>query len=814
MEKIAHSAIPMWKPETPLPDDHPNFWTCSYGLTTFGDLFTPRQLVALTTFSDLVSEARDRICQDAIAAFPGSTGVPPVPKNLKNKIHPKSDWHIRGYVPHFEAGEIPQFITFRLFDTLPKKVLEEMEEELKHLKDDTAREKERRLKNEAALDAGRGECFLRDPRVAELVCKAFQHFDGEKYRLHHWCVMPNHIHALITPIFGVSLSSIVHSWKSFTAKKANEILGRTGVFWAEEYYDRFIRDEGHWNATASYILDNPVKAGLCFATTDWKWSSASLGALGARASCPCNKTTSEKGTGETPVLPADRPLDQGGTGPRAYAEAVSVYLAFALNKISDRGSSLCGWDSSRDSLRNTFGRQALPMVWDFAEANFIGHSSGSYENAVDQGIRVIREYLSGNANGLSQQADAQNQNISNHKVISSDPPYYDNIAYADLSDYFYVWLRQSLKSVFPGLLATMAVPKTEELVATPYRHGNKEKAENFFLEGMTKAMANLATQAHPATPITIYYAFKQSETDSALATSSTGWVTFLDAVLKAGFALTGTWPMRTELGNRMIGSGTNALASSIVLVCRKRPFDALSISRREFLRELNAILPEALDEMTRGAGDDRSPVAPVDLSQAIIGPGMAVFSKYSAVLEAGGSPMTVRTALQLINRFLAEDDFDADTQFCLHWFEQFGWTEGPFGVADTLSRGKGTSVDGMKKAGVLQSGSGKVRLLKWAEYPTDWDPRTDTRTPIWEALHQLIRALKQGGESASGKLLAALGGKAEAARQLAYRLYTLCERLGQAEDARAYNDLITSWGGIESAAGPQTPTPVQTKLDF
>ncbi|MFM2294973.1 MAG: hypothetical protein RLZZ350_1386 [Verrucomicrobiota bacterium] len=256
----------------------------------------------------------------------------------------------------------------------------------------------------------------------------------------------------------------------------------------------------------------------------------------------------------------------------------------------------------------------------------------------------------------------------------------------------------------------------------------------------------------------------------------------------------------------MIGMGTNALASSIVLVCRKRPTDAITVSRREFLRELNGVLPEALDEMTKGAGGEHSPVAPVDLSQAIIGPGMAVFSKYAAVLEADGKPMSVRTALQLINRFLAEDDFDADTQFCLHWFEQNGWNEGVFGDADTLSRGKGTSVDGMKEAGVLKSGGGKVRLLKWSEYPTDWDPRTDKRTPIWEALHQLIRALRQGGDSASGALLAALGGKAEAVRQLAYRLYTLCERLGQSEDARAYNELITSWTGIESAAAA-APTP-------
>ncbi len=258
--------------------------------------------------------------------------------------------------------------------------------------------------------------------------------------------------------------------------------------------------------------------------------------------------------------------------------------------------------------------------------------------------------------------------------------------------------------------------------------------------------------------------------------------------------------MRTERAERSVGLNTNSLASSIILVCRPRLKDVGTISRRQFVRLLNEALPIALDTMTRQSEGLHSPVAPVDLSQAIIGPGMAVFSKYAAVLEADGSPMSVRTALQLINRFLAEDDFDADTQFCLHWFEQHGWAESVFGEADVLARSKSTSVDAMKEAGVLQSGSGKVRLLKWAEYSTDWDPRTDTRTPVWEALHQLIRALKQGGESASGAVLAALGGKAEAVRQLAYRLYTLCERLGQAEDARAYNELITSWTGIESAA--------------
>ena len=499
----------------------------------------------------------------------------------------------------------------------------------------------------------------------------------------------------------------------------------------------------------------------------------------------------------------DQGLESGGTGTTAYAEAVCVYLSFVIDKSCIYWNTLCPWlnQPKNEIVGNSFSRQAVQMVWDFAEANPFSDSGGNTDKQVAYVQKVLEEVVCTNQrSGNVSQANASEQNISIGKVISTDPPYYDNIGYADLSDFFYVWLRRALRETMPRLFAMMATPKDEELVATPARHGSSEKAELFFLNGMTSAIQRFANQSHPSAPITIYYSFKQADTVSETGTSSTGWETFLDACFQAGLQITGTWPARTERPGRMRDFDSNALASSIVLVCRKRPDNARTVSRREFLRELNDVLPEALDEMTKGSGDDRSPVAPVDLSQAIIGPGMAVFSKYAAVLEADGTPMSVRTALQLINRFLAEDDFDPDTQFCLHWFEQHVWSEGAYGDADTLSRGKGTSVDGMKVARILHSGGGKVRLLKWSEYPSDWDPNTDTRLPVWEALHQLIRALKQGGESASGVLLAAIGGKAEAVRQLAYRLYTLCERLGLADDARAYNELITSWTGIESAA--------------
>jgi putative DNA methylase len=576
MEAIALTAQPTWKPETSLPDDPRNFWTVQYGLTTYGDLFTPRQLVALTTFSDLVQEARERVKHDAVAAD-----------------------------------------------------------------------------------------LSTDPK----------------------------------------------------------------------------------------------------------------------------------------------PMREGGTGATAYAEAVGVYLGFVISSLSDRMTTICTWDYGGPTwgtkTRNTFARQAIPMSWDYAEVNPLSTQSGSIDNSLDYTAKGV--VCAGAVHGCALQVDAGTQAISFDRVVSTDPPYYDNIGYADLSDFFYVWLRRSLKPVFPELFATLAVPKAEELVATPYRHGSKEKAETFFLDGMTEAMRRLAEQAHPAFPVTIYYAFKQAETKGDAGTTNTGWDTFLAAVIKAGFAISGTWPMRTELGNRMIGSGTNALASSIVLVCRKRPADAPTATRREFVTALKSELPAALAHLQRGN------IAPVDLAQAAIGPGMAVYTRYAKVLDAEGKPLPVRAALALINQTLdealaeQEGDFDADSRWALTWFDQTGFAEGDYGVAEQLSKSKNTSVSGLAEAGILVSKAGKVRLLKPAELPADWDPTTDKRLTVWEMVHQLIRVLEAGGEGAAAALVAQLGSQAEAARELCYRLYTLCERKKRATEAMAYNGLVQSWPEITrlAQAAPQ-----------
>ena len=403
--------------------------------------------------------------------------------------------------------------------------------------------------------------------------------------------------------------------------------------------------------------------------------------------------------------------------------------------------------------------------------------------------------------------------VSADKVVSTDPPYYDNVPYSDLSDFFYVWLRRSLRSVFSNLFATVATPKAAELVAFAYRHDGRLTAEAYFLGGMTQAMHRIAEQAHPAFPVTIYYAFKQAESDADTGTASTGWDTFLDAVIRAGFAITGTWPMRTELTNRMRGMGSNVLASSIVLVCRPCATGAPTGTRREFLTALEAELRIALRHLQHGN------IAPVDLAQAAIGPGMAVYTRYAKVLDAEGKPLSVRQALALINQTLdealaeQEGDFDADSRWAVTWFEQSGFGEGDYGMAEQLSKSKNTSVTGMVQAGILVSRGGKVRLFKPDELAADWNPDTDPRLTAWEVAHQLIRSLEAGGEGAAAGLVAKLGSKAEIARELAYRLYTICERKKRTAEALSYNGLVQSWPEITRLAREETTArPTQPQL--
>ena len=498
-------------------------------------------------------------------------------------------------------------------------------------------------------------------------------------------------------------------------------------------------------------------------------------------------------------------LRDGGTGATAYAEAAVVYLGLLVDQVANHCSSMCGWNNTNTQMRSVFARQAIPMVWDYAESNPFCESSGSYANLFERQVKGFfalgeRQY------GVAWQADVNSLNTPSHRIVSTDPPYYDNIAYADLSDFFYVWLRRSLRPVFPELFSTLAVPKAEELVATRYRHGSKERAEAFFLKGMIEAMRRLAKETHPVFPLTVYYAFKQSETALG-ATANTGWNTFLDALLQAGFAVSGTWPVRTEKQGRVIGNNTNALAASIALVCRPRATDATVATRREFQGVLRAEFPQAVAHL------QGSNIAPVDLAQASIGPGMAVFTSYREVLNADASKMSVRDALALINATLdevlaeQEGDFDADTRWAVTWSEQFGYDDGEYGVAEQLSKAKNTSVDGLVRAGIIESSRGAVRIFRPAELNEGWDPATDSRLTVWEMTQHLIRLLESGGEQAAGELAAKLGSQAEAARDLAYRLYLISERKRRAADALAYNGLVQSWPEIVRIAGEQRATP-------
>jgi putative DNA methylase len=494
------------------------------------------------------------------------------------------------------------------------------------------------------------------------------------------------------------------------------------------------------------------------------------------------------------------------------ADAVATYLAFAVDRGADYWSSLCMWASAGEFAAHTFGRQALPMVWDFTEVNPLSDSGGNFDGAVEW-IRRVIEALPAEGLAVVRQADALAVAPERPVGFSTDPPYYDNVGYADLSDFFYVWLRRSLHNVYPELMSTLLVPKEAELIAEPFRHGGRFEAEKHFEGGMLRAFDVMYRAHDRSLPMTVIYGFKQSEA-SGDTQASTGWETMLEGLLRARFTVTGTWPIRSERPGRLRETGSNALASSIALVCRPRPDTASLATRKEFLAALKADLPGALRHLQQGS------IAPVDLAQAAIGPGMAVFSRYSKVVEADGSAMSVRTALGLINHVLDETlaeqeaDFDGDTRWAVAWFEQHGMNPGPFGVAETLSKAKNTAINGLVVAGILESKAGKVRLLDRAELPDAWNPTADARLTVWELAQHLIRALDSGGEYEAADLLRRIGGLGETARELAYRLYVICERKKWAKEALAYNALVVAWPEISrlAAAALAPVAPEQQEL--
>lgn len=507
-------------------------------------------------------------------------------------------------------------------------------------------------------------------------------------------------------------------------------------------------------------------------------------------------------------------LADGGSGALAYGQAVGVYLAFVVDKLTDYHSSICSWHVSGEKMRNTFGRQAIPMVWDYAEGNLFCSSSGSFDNMLEWVFKCLQE-LPASVMGTALQQDAQTDCGLRNLVISSDPPYYDNIGYADLSDYFYIWLRQSLKKTYPQLFRTMLVPKVEELVATPYRFdGSKVAARQFFENGMLQACRQIYTYAREDVPVTIYYAYKQSEADehSNSVQASTGWETMLSAIIHAGFCITGTWPMRTEMVSRSVASNANALASSIVLVCRKRVPDAPACTRRTFLAELRSELRPALDKM------QTSNIAPVDMAQASIGPGMAVYSRYAKVLEADGSELTIRKALQIINQELdayfteQEGDMDEASRVCLALYSQCAFNDLNFGDADVLARAKNTSIEALVRLNLASAEKGLVRLLDRNELPAF---AVASEQSLWLVTQQIVYAMQEKGIDGCAEIVSRLHRIApDKVKALAYRLYSLAEQKGWTQEAFIYNALVVSWNDVQTKTMQQTHVRERSLLEF
>lgn len=496
-------------------------------------------------------------------------------------------------------------------------------------------------------------------------------------------------------------------------------------------------------------------------------------------------------------------LDEGGCGATAYGQAVGVYLAFAVDRLAMTGNSLVRWNSTGEKAQHCFGRQALPMLWDFAEPNFLGNATGSIDAAIFYSFDPLNYLCKAEYNGIVNQYAVQYDMLFHNMIISTDPPYYDNIGYADLSDFFYIWMRRSLKNTYPRLFRTMLVPKAEELVATPYRfEGSKEKAREFFEDGMLQACRQFYRSAREDVPVTIYYAYKQSENDEGdnAAQASTGWETMLSAIIRAGFAITGTWPMRTEMKTRQVAMNTNALVSSIVLVCRKRLEDAPYCPRRTFMAELRRELRTALQKL------QASNIAPVDMAQAAIGPGMGVYSRYAKVLEADGSAMGVRTALQVINAeldaYFSEQDgvLDAESRFCVDLYTQFAFNEMKFGEADVLARAKNTSVEKLASMGLVYAEKGVVHLQERTDLPELKVSRFTADRCLWMLTQYLIQSMDTGGIEACAWLVVEFSASAERARDLAYRLFSLAERKGWNAEAYAYNSLVVAWPDIQQKA--------------
>ncbi|MFO0857065.1 MAG: DUF1156 domain-containing protein [Phycisphaerales bacterium] len=735
-EKAAEIALPKNIPDTPIPEQALGFSVQNYGMDKHYKLFTNRQLAALTTFSDLVMEARARVLADARASGLGGSAEVAGAESAR-----------------FQAVGSP----------LPPT-------------GNTLRADGSTLQTSRNALQPAGSTFQASGNVLQTSRSALQTRRMEADSLH----------------------------------------GAPGTAHGAEDFVHGAPARGHGGQSA--VPGSPAAAHGGPDTAHGA-QSAAHGRAGTIAGGP---DTNAGGAATDPAADSALPNAVAADPAADYADAVATYLAFALDKGANLWSSLASWMSDRGAMRETFARQTLSMAWDFAETSPFSASGGNFDLFLERVTDCI-SHLPAAPDGFVVQRDATTAIGALAGVgISTDPPYYDNIGYADLSDFFYVWLRRSLSGAYPALFRTLLTPKTEELIATPFRHGgSRDKAMSFFESALGRAFERMREVEHSDYPLTVYYAFKQSETkedegdeeSTGAATASSGWETMLEGLIHAGFCITGTWPMQTEGAGRMRGQGSNALASSIVLVCHPRGDAAPMASRREFVTALKRELPAALRDLQSGN------IAPVDLAQAAIGPGMAVFSRYAKVLETSGDRMGVRTALALINQVLdevlaeQEGEYDADTRWCIKWFEQYAHSDGPYGDAETLCKAMAVGVNGLVETGVVAAKSGKVRLFKRAELmggkPDMWDPAKDNDILHWEVCQYLSWALESGGEERAADLLrrinAVYAGATEVARDLAYRLYTVCERKKWAQEAISYNALIVAWPEIQKLAAKAPP---------
>lgn len=791
--------------EQPITNDKRWFSPPLYGMPNFADLFTPRQLVALTTFSDLVQEAREKVLADARRAWGSASDSRTEP----HSANAASASTARG------SDVTTYHITFGTYGT---RLHGDERPTVHHRRNRPGESYEPPdpARVQYLRESMRFEpVYLTDEqrRFIEQTLPALCERGG--WTLHEAACQRDHVHVLLS---AAAEGKAVRRWlKTWLSQVLNDRWPRE-QWWAKGGSCRLVGTERYFEAARQYVAKQRASETATTALSSAPPAAPSPEPPSVRAA-PLRSTSRQQQEANEQAANTvhdsgadDRPLADGGTGPTAYADAVATYLAFAVSRTTNRASTICIWNTAGEKVEQTFGRQAIPMCWDFAEASPFSDSTGSWSGSLEWIPRVLESGVY-SASGFAKQLDATSAiNGVRSPLICTDPPYYDNVGYADLSDFFYIWLRRSLGKVYPQLFATLLTPKTQELIASPYRHdGNRENAQRFFEDGLRKAFITMRDAAHAEYPLTVYYAFKQAENKTsdkhgeidrpsrAPLVASTGWETMLAGLIDAGFSLHGTWPIRTER-DQGLKTGTNVLASSVVLSCRPRPADAPLATRKEFMNALRRELPEALKNFQHGN------IAPVDLAQAAIGPGMAVFTRYSKVMETDGSPMTVRTALGIINQVLdevlaeQEGDFDPETRWALAWFEQFGTQPGPFGVAETLSKAKNTAVNGLVEAGVVKARGGKVQLLGRNDLPDGWDPAADKRLTVWETTQHLIRTLQNSGESEAAVLLNKLGGMAETSRELAYRLFSICERNKWADEALAYNGLVIAWPELTKLA--------------